>query len=102
MPNADPAEFLAYRVAVYARLHAYETAATTDNDAYAAQLARTELPRHLRHWLPRLQAHEPDKHGNCPTCSHWWRKVAAPCDLWRWFHGFLTVEPAHFDVPSIT
>lgn len=40
-------------------------------------------------WRLVLLAHEPDRRGDCPTCSTQWHRCAVPCDVWRAAHEHL-------------
>lgn len=91
--------FKYFREAVYARLRRYTSALDNPDDRVIAILARAELPRYVRYWVALLAEHEPTASGKCPTCSRWWRTVSAPCDMWKWANGFLTVTPARAIVP---
>jgi hypothetical protein len=95
----DRGSFEYFREAVYARLRRYASALDNPDDRVIAILARAELPRYVRYWVALLAEHEPTASGKCPTCSHWWHTVSAPCDTWKWARGFLTVTPARVTVP---
>lgn len=99
MPNNDRSSYEHYREDVYARLRRYTFALENPDDRVVATIARAELPRYVRYWVALLAEHEATASGKCPTCSRWWRTVSAPCDMWKWAHGFLTVAPARAVVP---
>jgi len=99
MTNNDRSGFEYYRESVYARLRKYTYALDDPDDRVIAIIARVELPRYVRYWVALLAEHEATASGKCPTCSRWWRTVSAPCDMWKWAHGFLTVTPARATVP---
>lgn len=100
MTNNDRRSFEHCREAVYARLRRCADALNNPDDQVVATIARAELPRYVRYWVGLLAKHEPTPSGKCPACSRWWRTVSAPCNTWKWVHGFLTVAPARVTVPS--
>jgi hypothetical protein len=95
----DHSSYEHYREDVYARLRRYTFALENSDDRVVAIIARAELPRYVRYWVALLAEHEPTASGKCPTCSRWWHTISAPCDMWKWAHGFLTVTPARATVP---
>jgi hypothetical protein len=99
MADYDRRNFEYYREAVYARLRRCTSALENPDDRGIAVIARAELPRYVRYWVGLLAEHEPTPSGKCPACSRWWHTVSAPCDTWKWAHGFLTITPARATVP---
>jgi hypothetical protein len=99
MTNNNRSSYRHYREVVYARLNQYTFALDNPDDRMVAIIARAELPRYVRYWVTLLAKHEATASGKCPTCSHWWRAVPAPCGTWKWAHAFLTIKPARTTVP---
>lgn len=48
-----------------------------------------EVSRLASTWRLVLLAHEPDRRGDCPTCSTQWHRCAAPCAVWHAAHDHL-------------
>ncbi|MDV6010890.1 hypothetical protein [Haloechinothrix sp. LS1_15] len=68
------------RSAVWERLEILaDQAAHPDPAAWSAP---AELPRIVAEWRTILRSHEPDEHGDCPTCSTRWHRSTAPCAVW--------------------
>lgn len=87
------------RQAVWERLDMLDELAVNADGPSLASVARTELPRLTEGWRALLKAHEPDRKGNCPSCSGRWRAVKAPCSVWQAAHQHL-VTPDQPTVPQ--
>jgi hypothetical protein len=87
------------RQAVWERLDMLDELATNADGPSLASVARTELPRLTEGWRALLKAHEPDRKGNCPSCSSRWRPQKAPCSVWQAAHQHL-VTPEQPSVPQ--
>ncbi|QTR02128.1 hypothetical protein J7S33_23360 [Saccharothrix algeriensis] len=67
--------------ALHEHLDAVVRLASTGDDATAAALARSEVPRVVAALRALLDEHTPDEHGRCPTCRtrRFSRRLPAPC-----------------------
>ncbi|HEV2778587.1 MAG TPA: hypothetical protein VGX25_04230 [Actinophytocola sp.] len=79
-----------------ASLHDYladvATRAQTGDDATAAGLARSELPRIIAALQAVLDEHEPDDEGRCRTCRRRFGRTPAPCRAYLTAHLCLLVD----------
>lgn len=87
------------RQALMDRLDMLDELASHADGPSLASVARTELPRMTEGWRALLRAHEPNRKGNCPSCSTRWRPVKAPCTVWQAAHQHL-ITPEQQPVPQ--
>jgi hypothetical protein len=82
--------------AVWERLDLLDELVGNADTPSLASVARTELPRLANSWRSLLRLHEPNRKGNCPTCSSRWRAHKAPCSVWQAAHQHLVApeQPA--------